>query len=74
MLVNLLLSCFNNSFLQSPIKEKIEIIAKKVYGADGVEFSNQANKMIEIFEKQVFLTSDLFSFFYISFFFYNFLQ
>ncbi|MDO4731379.1 MAG: formate--tetrahydrofolate ligase [Clostridia bacterium] len=37
--------------LELPIKEKIEIIAKKVYGADGVVFGAGTEKMIEEFEK-----------------------
>ncbi len=34
------------------IKEKIETIAKKVYGADGVEYSPEAERKIKIFTKQ----------------------
>lgn len=34
-----------------PIKQKIETIAKEIYGADGVEFSEEAEKKIEMFEK-----------------------
>ncbi len=33
--------------LDIPIKEKIEIIAKKVYGADGVDYSPEAEKQID---------------------------
>jgi formyltetrahydrofolate synthetase len=33
--------------LDIPIKEKIEIIATKVYGADGVDYSPEAEKQIE---------------------------
>ena len=33
------------------IKEKIEAICKKVYGADGVEFTPAANKIVADFEK-----------------------
>lgn len=40
--------------VKSPIKEKIEIIAKEIYGASGVEFSDQASTMIQLFEKQGF--------------------
>lgn len=36
--------------LDLSIKEKIETIAKEIYGADGVEFSSGAKKMIKIFE------------------------
>ena len=35
--------------LELPIKEKIEIIATKVYGADGVDYSPEAEKKIEEF-------------------------
>ncbi len=34
-----------------PIAEKIETIAKEIYGADGVEFSEEAQKKIELFTK-----------------------
>ena len=37
--------------LDLPIKEKIEAICKKVYGADGVEFTPAANKIVADFEK-----------------------
>lgn len=33
--------------LDMPIKERIELIATEVYGADGVDYSNEANKAIE---------------------------
>jgi len=36
--------------LELPIKEKIEIIAKEIYGADGVEYSPAALNQIEKFE------------------------
>ncbi|MCX7956264.1 MAG: formate--tetrahydrofolate ligase [Patescibacteria group bacterium] len=36
--------------LNISLKEKIEIIAKEIYGADGVNFSDLANKQIEKFE------------------------
>ena len=32
--------------LDMPIKERIELIAKEVYGADGVDYSNEANSAI----------------------------
>eukprot|EP00163_Fabomonas_tropica_P034864 TRINITY_DN9908_c0_g1_i1.p1 TRINITY_DN9908_c0_g1~~TRINITY_DN9908_c0_g1_i1.p1 ORF type:complete len:459 (-),score=144.48 TRINITY_DN9908_c0_g1_i1:99-1475(-) len=32
-----------------PIKEKIETIAKEIYGADGVEFSEEAEKKIAVY-------------------------
>ena len=37
--------------LNTPIKEKIEIISKKIYGAEGVEFSQEALNEIERIEK-----------------------
>ncbi len=43
---------FNTLYdLDKPIKEKIEIIAKEIYGADGVEFSGKASKEIEKYER-----------------------
>ena len=33
------------------IKEKIEIICKEIYGADGVEYSEEAEKKIELYTK-----------------------
>ncbi|NQT30103.1 MAG: formate--tetrahydrofolate ligase [Candidatus Saganbacteria bacterium] len=35
----------------SPIKNKLEAIATKIYGADGVDFSDEAEKDIELLEK-----------------------
>jgi formyltetrahydrofolate synthetase len=37
--------------LDIPIKEKIEIIATKIYGADGVEYTPTAEKRIALYEK-----------------------
>ena len=37
--------------LDMPIKERIELIAKEVYGADGVDYSGEANKAIERIQK-----------------------
>jgi formyltetrahydrofolate synthetase len=37
--------------LDLSIKEKIEIIAKEVYGADGVEYSPEAEKKIEMYTR-----------------------
>ncbi|MCK5291170.1 MAG: formate--tetrahydrofolate ligase [Thermoplasmata archaeon] len=34
-----------------PIKQKIETIAKEIYGADGVEYSEEAEKKIAMFEE-----------------------
>lgn len=43
---------FNTLYnLDMPIKEKIETIAKEIYGADGVEFSSKAIKEIEKYER-----------------------
>jgi formate--tetrahydrofolate ligase len=36
------------------IKEKMEIISKEIYGADGVDYSDMANKQIEQYEKSGF--------------------
>lgn len=38
--------------LNMSIKEKVEIIAKKVYGASGVDFTAKAKKQIVLFEQQ----------------------
>jgi methylenetetrahydrofolate dehydrogenase (NADP+)/methenyltetrahydrofolate cyclohydrolase/formyltetrahydrofolate synthetase len=40
--------------LDASIKEKIETIATNVYGADGVDFSSQADKQIASYEKAGF--------------------
>lgn len=40
--------------LELPIKEKIEIIAKEIYGADGVSFDPQAEKQIASYEANGF--------------------
>jgi len=40
--------------LDLSIKEKIEIIAKDIYGADGVEYSKEAEQKIELYTKQGF--------------------
>lgn len=40
--------------LKLPIEKKIEIIAQKIYGADGVEFSDEAQKKINRFRSQGF--------------------
>jgi len=36
--------------LRAGIREKIELIARKVYGADEIEYSTEAKKKIELFE------------------------
>lgn len=38
--------------LDAPIKHKIEIICTQIYGADGVEYSAEANRKIRRFERQ----------------------
>ena len=40
--------------LDQPIKKKVEAIAKKIYGADGVDFSADASKRIKSFEEAGF--------------------
>ena len=40
--------------LDQPIKAKIEAIAKKIYGADGVDYTPAANKLIAQYEEQGF--------------------
>jgi len=35
--------------LDAPIRDKIEIIARKVYGADGVDFLPEANKKVKLY-------------------------
>ncbi|MEJ5186997.1 MAG: formate--tetrahydrofolate ligase, partial [Candidatus Geothermincolales bacterium] len=37
--------------LNLPIKQKIETIATKIYGADGVDYSAEAERKIELFTK-----------------------
>ncbi|MDD6255091.1 MAG: formate--tetrahydrofolate ligase [Eubacteriales bacterium] len=36
---------------KAPIKEKIETIARKVYGADGVDYTDEAEKQIETYNR-----------------------
>jgi len=40
--------------LEMPIKEKIELIAREIYGADGVEYSLEADKKIDLYERSGF--------------------
>ena len=40
--------------LEASIKEKIETIAREIYGADGVEYSAEAEEQIALYEKQGF--------------------
>ncbi|CAI8403731.1 MAG: Formate--tetrahydrofolate ligase [Acidimicrobiales bacterium AG-410-I20] len=39
---------------EMPLREKVRTIAEKIYGADGVSFSTQANKQIDIYEANGF--------------------
>ena len=39
---------------EAPLKAKIETIARRVYGADGVEYDMQASRQLESFEKNGF--------------------
>ena len=39
---------------EMPLREKVQTVAQKIYGADGVEFSTQANKQIDTYEKNGF--------------------
>lgn len=41
--------------LENSLKEKIEIIARQIYGADGVNFSDKALKQMEKYEKWGFV-------------------
>jgi formate--tetrahydrofolate ligase len=34
---------------EMPIKEKIEVLAKQVYGAEGVEYTPEANRKIKLY-------------------------
>lgn len=38
--------------LDAPVAEKIEAVAKRIYGADGVEFSDEASKKIAAIEEK----------------------
>ena len=38
--------------LDQPIEKKIEIISKEIYGADGIELSELAQKQIETYTRQ----------------------
>ena len=37
--------------LEMPLREKIEIIAREIYGADGIDLSAPAKKRLELFER-----------------------
>jgi len=40
--------------LEATIKEKIETIAKEIYGADGVEYTAEAEEQVALYERQGF--------------------
>lgn len=40
--------------LKTSIEEKIEIVSKEIYGADGIELSEEAQKKVRLYESQVF--------------------
>ena len=40
--------------LDTSIMEKIDAIAKEIYGADGLELSEQARQKVALYENQVF--------------------
>jgi len=39
--------------LHTSITEKIEIVAKEIYGADGIELSEEAQHKVELYKSQV---------------------
>jgi hypothetical protein len=39
--------------LNTSIEEKIGIISKEIYGADGIELSEEAKHKVEVYQKQV---------------------
>jgi methylenetetrahydrofolate dehydrogenase (NADP+)/methenyltetrahydrofolate cyclohydrolase/formyltetrahydrofolate synthetase len=39
--------------LKTSIEEKIEIVSKEIYGADGIELSEDAQKKVELYDSQV---------------------
>jgi methylenetetrahydrofolate dehydrogenase (NADP+) / methenyltetrahydrofolate cyclohydrolase / formyltetrahydrofolate synthetase len=39
--------------LKTSIEEKIETISKEIYGADGIELSDHAQKKVKLYENQV---------------------
>lgn len=40
--------------MDKPLKVKIETIAKEIYGAESVEYSELANKQLDLYTKQGF--------------------
>ena len=58
--IDTFLVLFQFLLFQLPIEEKIEIIAKEIYGADGIDVKPEAQEQIDRYRKQVkcqFLTS-----------------
>jgi len=39
--------------LSSSIHDKIETVSREIYGADGIELSEEAQKKVALYEKQV---------------------
>jgi len=39
--------------LQETLEKKMEIIASRIYGADGIELSEEARKKVELYTRQV---------------------
>ena len=48
-----LISCWGFVMFQLSIEEKIEIIAKKIYGADGIELEPLAQEQVDRYKRQV---------------------
>jgi len=43
--------------LNTSIEDKISVVSKEIYGADGIELSEQAQKKVALYETQVFQSS-----------------
>jgi len=39
--------------VQETLEKKMEIIATRIYGADGIELSEEARKKVDLYTKQV---------------------
>ena len=39
--------------MQETLEKKMEMIARRIYGADGIELSEVARKKVELYTKQV---------------------
>lgn len=48
--------------LDTSIEEKIGIISREIYGAEGIDLSEEAKKKVTLYEKQVFHLQGLLSF------------